>query len=182
MAAGWGEIAREGYSVEGHEALVFDAGDHDRLFVEPYGDHFSLAWTTSLSLEGLVGRVKGPLRDQERLSGEAGGSWTLTGADRDETCSGPLDEFFDSLIKYEDELDFWRFDLHDRAVTWERESSSTVPSYGLMGFIGVVFSEEDLSPLIGATATQVISEHLEDLVHQGAELVSASQERWPATE
>jgi hypothetical protein len=182
MATAWGEIVSEAYSVEGYEALVFDAGDHERLYVEPYGDHFSLAWTTALSLRGLVDRVQGPLRLQEQLSGEDGGNWTLTSVNRDERFRGSLDAFFDCLNSYEDELDFWRFDLHDRAVTWEREGSSTVHDYGLMGFIGMVFSERDLLPLIQATATPVIGDHLEELVHQGADLVSAAQERGPITE
>lgn len=163
-------VRPESYPVEGHEALQFDVGDDERLYVEPYGGHFSLAWTTALSSPALLRRL------EELLPANQDGTWTVTTGNSDETLTGPVQEILDRLASNDEPLEFWRLDLPDRAFTWERrEVLADVVGHGLMGFIGVDFSEGDLSRLIEATATPAVGARVLELVHQGAQAVRTAR-------
>ena len=159
------------YLVEGHEALFFDMGSDDGFYVEPYGDHFSLAWTTTRPAGALLELL------QELLPRGESGTWTVTTEGQDERLTGPLEAVFDRLATHDELLDFWRFDLPDHALTWERkQASDDCVERGLMGFIGVRFSEDALSRLIEATASPMVSSRVWELLPQGARAVNAAQE------
>jgi hypothetical protein len=164
-------VNRELYPVEDHTALQFDVGHDERLNIEPYEDHFSLAWTTALSIGPLVGRL------QEFLPGAAHVTCIVSSSDdEDSSFSGSREEVVSRLSAQTKSLEFWRLDFSDRAYTWERDhTSGDLVDRGLMGFIGVVFSMPELSRLISATATPAIGACVSQLLPQGAEAVNAAR-------
>jgi hypothetical protein len=137
--------------------LQFAYGDGERLYVEPAGGEFALAWTTALPSAALLDL----LHTVVALDAGVGIVFNDHGEFREETRSGREAV---GLLQERDPA-FWRLDLDDRAITWERaDQNASVPASGLMGFIGTTSDPSDLTRLVEATATPLVGANAQSLV------------------
>jgi hypothetical protein len=164
-------VTREPYEVEDGEALQLDVAQGERLNVEPAEGGFSMAWTTALPATTMLQRL-------ERLLPESAGAELTVGvADGFEETTEPVSHALGRLTEAVEEPGFWRLDLDDRTLTWERSDTPPFaggPAPGLMGFIGEVFDANYMAHLIGATATPMIGANVAMLLAQCDSVISAT--------
>lgn len=163
------EPAQTAYRVQGGRALQFEFPTGDRLNVEPSKEEFSMAWTTNLPSDTLLGRLEPLIAGR----GDTGLIVNDDGEFRELAVSA--NEAVPMLVS-EGQSRFWRVDFDDRSLTWERGEPNVpgAPDVGLMGFIGAVYEPEYLRALIEATATLTIGANAQALLEACVPVIDAA--------
>jgi hypothetical protein len=165
------DVAQTPYDAEGHGALQLTVGQGERLNVEPADGYFSMAWTTALPVVALLRRL-------EVLLDPAAPVELTIGVDHGfQTTDSPTASAIERLIDAQDDVGFWRLDLEDRTLTWERDETPPMsggPALGLMGFIGDAFDAGYMENLITATATPMIGANAQTLLTRCDDAIGAA--------
>jgi hypothetical protein len=154
------------YEVSRGEALHFGYGKFEHFQVEPASGGVALAWSTLLPLEVLLERLRPFLQG----TGDAELHVNVKGSFRESVV--PADQAIAVLLD-EEQPRFWRLDIPERAITWERDADTRIADlpFGLMGYITDRHEPEYLSALVTATATPRIGRSAEALLGESEETI-----------
>jgi len=169
-------MTQASYPVAAGEALQGRLTESERINFGPSDGQFSIAWTTGLPVETLLPRLQALLADRSEVE------LTVGVANGFETDTMQVADAVRRLVDAPAETDFWRIDLSDRSLTWERGSPTLGlpgPPFGLMGFIGERYDRGYLENLIQATATPAVGANAGTLLAKCGPVIDAANVRRP---